>query len=797
MKIKYTYFLLLLLFCFQVKAQVYVNVCVSQAAPLSLSQGSINNESCLNSLNGSATVNASGGNTPYSYSWNTAPAQLTQTAIGLAAGNYIVTVTDASGCSDTISFTLTRNPDPIATFTNTTECNSSPTQFNDNSTSSSGAISTWDWDFGDGSPSNFSSNPSYTFTNGGNYNVTLIVNNSFGCADTITKPVQVYHNPIAGFTHSDVCLEDTMHFTNTSTVNLPASILSYLWVYGDGGSTSNLVASPHYFSAAGAYTISLVAITTDGCSGVVNNLVNTFDPPVSAFSSSNACLNDSAVFTNTTIDPTMGTTANWSWDFGDGSPFNTNEWSPQHLYSATGNYQVILITQSSNLGCADTLQTTITVFPIPLADYSFTNVCLNEPMNFYDSSFVSNDSIVNWSWNFGDSAPLITSQNPSHIYSNPGTYIVTLICSSNNGCNATISKSVVVHPLPSAQFNCSNVCLGTSAQFNNFSSILPTDTIQSFFWSFGDGSQLNTNQNPSHLYADAGFYPVQLVIVSYFGCSDSISKTNIVNPKPIVNFNTIDTTGCEPLCTNFQNSSSIVTGVNAQWLWSFGDGSPASTSQDGGHCYMNDSVFFPINFTVSLTATSDSGCVSTKSINNYIHVYPKPSANFSVEPGTASIINPIISITDLSEGANFWYWNFGDLDTTSSANPQPHKYADSGTYIITLVTSTLFNCFDTAFQTIIIEPDFLFYIPSGFSPDDDGVNDYFSGKGVFIKDFEMLIFDRWGNLIFRSDNINKPWDGKANNGSEIAKPDVYVYSFNVTDFHGKKHNYRGIVTLVK
>ena len=88
-------------------------------------------------------------------------------------------------------------------------------------------------------------------------------------------------------------------------------------------------------------------------------------------------------------------------------------------------------------------------------------------------------------------------------------------------------------------------------------------------------------------------------------------------------------------------------------------------------------------------------------------------------------------------------------------------------------------------------------IPNTFSPDGDGINDTFSGKGVFIKEFKMTIFDRWGNIIFVSDDINKPWDGKANKGNEIVLADVYIYSIIAIDFKNQRHNYKGIVTLLR
>lgn len=688
---------------------------------------------------------------------------------------------------------------PIAEFSSTSVCNGTATEFTDNSTIPSGTISSWNWSLGDGSPINNNQiiTGGHIYNSAGNYDVTLIVSNNYGCADTVTKTVEVHFNPIANFTFNDICFKDTMYFTNTSTLDTSALMSSYLWVFGDGTATSNLQNTSHYYFSSGTNNVTLVATTADMCSDAVNLAVNIFDPPSANFSFNNKCLNDSALFTNTSINPLMGFISSWTWDFGDSSALNSTVWSPSHLYANPGIYAVTLITVSSNLGCSDTLLDSITVFPMPIADFNVIDDCLNEVISFNDSSTVSLGNIISWSWNFGDGSPLSSLQNSNHAFSSSGSSIIKIIVTSNYGCKDSISKTVIVHPLPNAQYNAANVCDDSIVHFLDLSNIPSTDTIQSWSWNFGDASPYDTNPNASHLYSNAGSYQVQLLVVSSFGCSDSITKTSIINPNPVVNFISNDTVGCEPLCILFQDSSIIAAGNTTQWLWNFGDGSPISTSQNVEHCYNNDSVFLAYNFTVSLVVKSDSGCTSSLFKSNYITVYPNPVANFIVQPEFTSIVNPVISIIDQSVGANFWFWEFGNGDTSSLSNPLPHTYADTGSYIITLIVSTQLSCFDTAFQTIVIEPDYIFYLPNAFSPNQDGINDSFSAKGLFIKKYELVIFDRWGNKIFITDDFNKPWGGEINNGDEIAVADVYIYSVKITDFKNKKHTQKGIVTLIR
>ncbi len=745
-----------------------------------------------------------------SWTWNFgdgSPLNTNQSIIGgylyANPGSYNVQLLVVSnfGCFDFITKIIIVHPNPVANFNNTSVCNGNATQFTNSSTIASGSISTWSWNFGDGSPLNITQNPSHLYASAGIYQVTLITHSTnFGCADTLTKSVQVYYNPIASFTYSNVCFKDSMFFTNTSYVDTSTSIASYLWVFGDGSATSILQNPVHYYSNAGTYNVTLVTTTADFCTDATNNSVKVFDPPSSAFTFNNTCLLDSAVFTNVSTNPLVvtGSIASWSWNFGDGSPLNSTTWSPRHLYATPGNYPITLITHSSNLGCPDTLQDSITVFPMPLANFGFTDVCLNQAMNFQDSSTVSSGAVTSWSWSFGDGSPLNILPNPSHTYTNPGIYIVTVIAATNNGCKDTIAKSVVAHPLPVAQYSTTNVCNGTIVQFTDLSSILPSDTIQSWKWNFGDASPFSTNANTSHLFAGQGSYPVKLWIISNFGCADSITKISVVNPNPTVSFIGSDTVGCEPLCISFLNASTLLTGSNIKWAWNLGDGSTINNSQSFDHCYTNDSVFAPNSFNVTLTVTSDSGCVRALSKNNYITVYPNPNAGFTVLPQTTTITDPVISFTDLSVGANFWNWNFGDgFGISSVFNPPPQTFADTGTYLITLMVSTQYGCIDTVYENVIIEMDFVFYIPNAFTPNDDGINDFFSGKGIFLGNYEMAIFDRWGNLVFFSDDYNKPWDGKANHGDALAQMDVYVYTIKLTDFKRKKHTYKGIVTLVR
>jgi len=181
-----------------------------------------------------------------------------------------------------------------------------------------------------------------------------------------------------------------------------------------------------------------------------------------------------------------------------------------------------------------------------------------------------------------------------------------------------------------------------------------------------------------------------------------------------------------------------------------------------------------------------------------IHVLNRPVASFTA-PMQTSITNPIVQFSNNSVGGTSYLWNFGDPNCSSSENastlPSPaHTYSMVGTYCALLVASNG-ACTDTAKLCVVIEPLCTFYVPNAFSPNGDGTNDEFYGKGENIVSYDMTIFDRWGNSILHTEDINKHWDGTVH--GNVAQEDVYVYVINIKDNVGQGHKYIGSVTLVR
>jgi gliding motility-associated-like protein len=602
------------------------------------------------------------------------------------------------------------------------------------------------------------------------------------CADMDSITITVKPFIIAPLITGDtiICAGDS----TTLTASSGGIGTTYLW------KPINMADSVHSFKPASTSPYTVVATNVDGCSdsSSVNIVVNLL--PQAQFSALPVCKNNSTVFNNSST----GNISNWDWSYGDGA-ISTLQ-SPSHIYATCDSF-IVKLTVTTVEGCIDSTTKIARVYCLPFANFMSTDACVNQAVSCTDVSVVAGSTIATWSWNFGDNSAIVSSQNPTHPFSVDGAHTISLLITSSQGCVDSTTRNSIVHPLPVAKFSASNVCDGDIVVFSNSSAIAAPDAIQAWAWSFGDSSAINNNQNATHLYSAVGSYTSKLVVVSDFGCIDSTTHQVVVSPNPVVNFTTVDSSGCAPLCLSLQNQSTIFSGNNVQWSWDVGDGSGFTTSQSFDHCYQNSGVSTAAYFSVSLTVVSDSGCTSMITKNNYITVFPNPQAAFSITPSTTDITNAAVSIIDESLGADFWNWNFGDTVTSTSANPLPHVYTDTGSFVITLITSTQHGCYDTAYQNAIINPTFTFYVPNAFTPNGDGENDTFGGTGIFIKEYKMTIFDRWGNLIYKTDTIDKPWDGKVNYTTTLAVQDTYVYLIEVTDFKKQKHQYRGIVSVLR
>ncbi len=274
--------------------------------------------------------------------------------------------------------------------------------------------------------------------------------------------------------------------------------------------------------------------------------------------------------------------------------------------------------------------------------------------------------------------------------------------------------------------------------------------------------------------------------------ADTATFTVVVNQLPVITFSGDTLSGCAPWCVDFTASSNPAL---SSCTWDFGDNS-TGTGANPSHCYMNAG-----SYNVTVHVDDVNGCKDSLTVPNYVNVYPNPIAGFNLlSPNPATLIEATISFDDISTGGDTCHWDFGDGHTLTviGCGDVANSYADTGTYHVTQIVINQFGCSDTIDYDVYIIPYTTIYVPNTFTPNGDGKNDVFLAYGEYVADFNMMVFDRWGNLIFQSNDMQKGWDGKANGGKELAQIDTYVYVITYNEqYNGYHHKIIGHVNLIK
>jgi len=274
------------------------------------------------------------------------------------------------------------------------------------------------------------------------------------------------------------------------------------------------------------------------------------------------------------------------------------------------------------------------------------------------------------------------------------------------------------------------------------------------------------------------------------GCESTDMVNVTVNPLPNVAFIGDVLAGCAPLKTNFTN---LVPG--STYAWNFGDGS-TSTMENPTHTFTSPGLF-----DVTLTVTSGAGCSTTITYDDYINVTATPIANFSFNPGELDILNTTTYFNNTSSYASAYEWSFGDGTNSGLENPY-HTYPENGnvTYEITLIASNEYECADTLVKFIEVKDVLIYYVPNTFTPDGDSFNDSFKpifASGLDVYDFHLMIFNRWGEMVFESYNAAYGWNGFY--GSDgLVQDGVYIWRMEFGEtMSDKTHKVDGHVTVIK
>ncbi len=435
-----------------------------------------------------------------------------------APGSYTVTliVFNGNGCSDTLvnNAYITIGPSLVPSFTVNSQGGCIPFDVQFDCTVPN-AMS-WFWDFGDGT-TDTTDNPLHSYTVSGSYDITLTVTTSVGCNGTVSLPgyITVDPLPIPAFVVNtpDGCAPHTTTITNNTAYGA-----TYLWDFGNGTTSTNPNPTAVY-PDSGVYTITLTATSPHGCQASVTQTDVVYVEIITAMIAATPRTGCAPLTVNFTGSSTPAG-ASWSWIYGDG--FTGSGQTPTHTYNAIGSYDVSMIV-TSPLGCVDTITRNNFIRVVDdSTNYTVpdTIIVCTPPgsLSCTDPTTGSNS----WLWNFGDGATS-TVKNPTHIYTTPGIYTVTLNTGMAGGCTQTINPYAIVRVIPFVTTPILSViatpCAPYTVHLDNLS-----PNIVSYHWDFGDGDTSNL-QNPVHVYAQPGIYTVSLLLTSIEGCQTTQSTT--------------------------------------------------------------------------------------------------------------------------------------------------------------------------------------------------------------------------------------------------------------------------------
>jgi gliding motility-associated-like protein len=279
------------------------------------------------------------------------------------------------------------------------------------------------------------------------------------------------------------------------------------------------------------------------------------------------------------------------------------------------------------------------------------------------------------------------------------------------------------------------------------------------------------------------------------GCPDSVTKFVEVFDAPVIDFSADTLAGCLPSVPVLFTSTVSTPASPTSYSWSFGDASTTSLANPV-HVYTQAGVF-----TISLTYTDINGCVDTETKTGYITINSVPEPEFIYEPSNPTSLEPHVDFLNTTpNGAGLsYFWNIADLDSADYFNVS-YDFPGEGTYNVTLSATTINGCYAEVTHPVIITPDFAFYVPNSFSPNNDGKNDEFLPKstGVLVEDYTLAIYDRWGERVFLTHNLSEGWKGSLSNNQNIStESGVFIYKIIYKDAFLKQRSVTGHVNLVR
>lgn len=572
-------------------------------------------------------------------------------------------------------------------------------------------------------------------------------------------------------------------FTSESQAG-SSTIVQYVWDMGDG---SPLLASEdvqHAYAIDSTYVVGLRVVDAMGCESSVQDTVSTFPAPVANYFVPQGCVSSLIPFDNLSgIEAGSIISAVWNFDDGSGG---TN-FDETHAFDQAGTYFVELTVESDS-GCISSIVNEVVVSDNPISDFTSTLACIEGIVEIVDQSIAQNGSIIvhQWSFNGGDTWST-GGDTIQTTFTNSGWNEVGLVTTNSAGCTDTTFNDVLVLERPVASFMADPVCDGSMSEMVNTSTYMTgIPTIHN--WNLNNGFT-SIDEDVTFMFPNSGTYPVTLV-VEYMGlnaCVDSVTSPVLVWPNPTPDVLAVPEL-CESNRTFLRDMSTISSGYIAQWIWTF---------ENGHVSYVQNPVIPHVTagvYDVHLTVVSENGCTSSAMFNDLITVARTPVAYFTSSPQDVNVFNNIVQFHNNSSFADGYLWSFGDGTVSSEFEPE-HQF-EVGDHEVTLVAYNFAGCADTMKMIISVSDTYALYVPNTFTPNGDGFNEVFMAKGFNIREFEMLVFNRWGELIYCTNDLQSGWNGIYE--GIPSQVDVYVYRITFRDdVMGIRHERFGTVNLVR
>lgn len=661
------------------------------------------------------------------------------------SGIYTVTVSNGS-CTgtDTIGVTVVSNP--TITVNSATICSGTSTTLTAN------GATTFTWSPATGLST---TSGSVVTASPGSTTIYTVTGNVGTCAAVPgTSTVSVNASPTITVNNASICSSTSV----TITVN---GASTYTWSPASGLNTTNgsvVVANP---GASTTYTV----IGTD-----VNGCTDTTSVTVQNSPSITTTVTTSSVTCNGLANGSATVAAS-----GGTGPF-TYSWSPvggtnsSAINIAAGTYTCVV---TDSIGCTATATLSITQPNALTVNVVSGIVCVGQSYSL-TATPAGGTGPYTYNWNTG------TSTSNPYVVTPPSSSAYTLVVVDSHGCTVT-DTSIVVAVRPPLQVTANNIyiCAGNTGTLSATAS--GGNGTYTYTWTPGNLSGSTVAVTPS-------VTTVYTITVSDGCTTPNASDTALITVTPPPNIPApVPAQGCAPQCVTFANPP----GLN-NWMWDFGDGYMSGQSNPV-HCYQTAG-----SFNISLSYTTTTGCASSVTYSNVVNIYPVPVANFNPSPDPTDILDPLISFHNTSVNAGTWQWTFGDGTSSTATNPQ-HTYTQPGQYNVVLIATNQYGCKDTITELVIVNDIFTFYAPNAFSPNDDNVNPVFLpiGEGWDDNTYTLWVFDRWGNLVYKTNDAHKGWDGRFREKGDGVQEDTYVWRAQVNDLFGKQHQYTGTVNLVK